>query len=242
MKVKAIISYDGSKFMGFQKQKTTQNTIATQIELALKSLNINSKIKGSGRTDRGVHSTGQIIDFTLPPFWQKKSLNELKNRLNSKLKYIQFEKIEIVDDCFDAQFSAKVRVYRYVIKTTPTSVFEKDFITYQKIDDFNLFKKAINLFKGEHNFKYFKKEGSITSSDIREIYKTKLFKLKDYIFVYFYANGYLRSQVRLMIATAIATANNKITLKELQNQINAKEKYITKSAPPNGLYLYKVIY
>ena len=45
-----------------------------------------------------------------------------------------------------------------------------------------------------------------------------------------------------MIVAAIATANNKITLKELHNQIEAKEKYITKPAPPNGLYLYKVIY
>ncbi len=242
MKVKAVISYDGSKFFGFQKQKNTPNTIVTQIELVLNSLNIYSKIKGSGRTDRGVHAIGQVIDFTLPPFWQQKSLEELKNRLNSKLKYIKFSKINIVDNSFDAQFSAKIRVYRYIIKTTPTSVFEQDFITYQNIENFNLFKDAIVAFVGKHNFKYFKKEGSITSSDIREIYKAKVFKLKDYIFIYFYADGYLRSQVRLMISAAIAVANRQISLNDLKEQIEAKAKYITKPAPPNGLYLFKVIY
>ena len=68
-RVKAVIAYDGGSFRGFQKQKSTKNTITTAIETALYSLGIKSKIRGSGRTDAGVHATGQVIDFEIPDFW-----------------------------------------------------------------------------------------------------------------------------------------------------------------------------
>ena len=86
MRVKAVIAYDGTHFKGFQKQTSTKQTITTATETALKSLGIQSEIRGSGRTDAGVHATGQIIDFELPPFWR--DLKKLKIELNRKLKYI----------------------------------------------------------------------------------------------------------------------------------------------------------
>ena len=69
MRVKSVISYDGSQYQGFQKQKTTKMTISSTIEEALYSLQIHSPIVGSGRTDSGVHATGQVIHFDIPEFW-----------------------------------------------------------------------------------------------------------------------------------------------------------------------------
>ena len=241
MRIKATISYDGSKFLGFQKQKYTQNTIVTQIELALKSLNIDSKIVGSGRTDKGVHAIGQVIHFDIPIFWQKKGLCELKNRLNHKLKYIKFKKLTITNNSFHAQYDAKVRVYRYIFKSD-TSPFEVDYISKINIENFELFKSALKLFEGKHNFKYFKKEGSYTSSDIREIYKIKTIKIKNYTITYISANGFLRSQVRLLIASAVAVANGEISLNQLKEQIELEKRYITKPVSGSGLYLFKVKY
>ena len=68
MRIKAILEYDGSKFYGFQKQNTTNQTVTTQIELVLKSIQITSNIVGSGRTDRGVHASNQVIHFDIPHF------------------------------------------------------------------------------------------------------------------------------------------------------------------------------
>jgi len=82
MRVKAVISYDGSQYQGFQKQKSTKMTISTAIEEALASLQIDSPIVGSGRTDAGVHATGQVIHFELPDFWN--DLEKLKLNLNRK--------------------------------------------------------------------------------------------------------------------------------------------------------------
>jgi len=70
MRVKATIAYDGSAFYGFQRQTNTPQTVTGQIEAVLKQLHIDTQIVGSGRTDRGVHATGQVIHFDLPDYWQ----------------------------------------------------------------------------------------------------------------------------------------------------------------------------
>jgi len=88
MRVKAVISYDGSQYQGFQKQKSTKMTISTAIEDALASLQIDPAIVGSGRTDAGVHATGQVIHFDIPDFWH--DLEKLKLNLNRKLTDISF--------------------------------------------------------------------------------------------------------------------------------------------------------
>ena len=242
MIVKAIISYNGNKFYGFQRQSKTSHTVTGSIEKALKSLGITSKIRGSGRTDRGVHATGQVVDFTLPKFWQNKSLKELKQRLNQKLKDIQFKHITVVADDFHSQYNAKVRVYRYLIKTTQPSVFEQEFVSFYKIKEPKKLLEALELYIGKHNFKNFKKEGSPTTSDIREVYKVKLKIFKNYYAIYFYATGYLRSQVRMMVEGALKVESGKLNISELKEQLEGSKKHFTTLAQPQGLYLARVIY
>jgi tRNA pseudouridine38-40 synthase len=133
MRVKAVISYDGSHYQGFQKQKSTKMTVSTAIEEALTSLQIDSPIVGSGRTDAGVHATGQVIHFDLPDFWP--DLEKLKLNLNRKLSDISFKHISPVANDFHARFSARKRLYRYVFKTQKPSVFEQKYISHYQ--DFN---------------------------------------------------------------------------------------------------------
>jgi len=128
MRVKAVIAYDGSGYKGFQKQTTTDKTVTAAIEKALRSLQINSSIVGSGRTDAGVHASGQVIHFDLPEFWS--DLDKLKLNLNRKLTEIQFKHISSVSHDFHARFSAKKRLYRYVFKTQKPSIFEQKYISY----------------------------------------------------------------------------------------------------------------
>jgi len=239
-KVKAVISYDGSAYSGFQKQTSTINTITHVIEEALYSLHITSCIVASGRTDAGVHATGQVIHFNLPDFWS--DLNKLKINLNRKLKDIEFKHISKVKDDFHARFSAKKRLYRYVFKTSNPSVFEKKYISYYS--DFNpeLLKKALICFEGKHDFKYFHKTGSITHTTVREIYKTRYKEYKGYHFIYFQANGFLRSQVRMMVEAAMLCAKGEITLEQLLIQVKCREKHTSKLASPEGLYLARVQY
>lgn len=240
MRVKAVISYDGSQYQGFQKQKSTKMTITAAIEEALASLQIHSPIVGSGRTDAGVHATGQVIHFDLPEFWN--DLEKLKRNLNRKLTDISFKHISLVPSDFHARFSAKKRVYRYVFKTQKPSVFEHKYISFYQ--DFNpdLLILALKIFEGEHDFNLFHKTGTVTHTTVREIYRTNYVKRNGYHFIYFQANGFLRSQVRMMVDAAMLCARGELSELELQEQLNCQKKHTTKLAPPEGLYLAKIFY
>jgi tRNA pseudouridine38-40 synthase len=240
MRVKAVISYDGSPYQGFQKQTTTNMTITGAIEEALTSLQIHSPIVGSGRTDAGVHATGQVIHFDLPDFW--KDLDKLKDALNRKLTDIYFKHITHVSNDFHARFSAKKRVYRYIFKTHRPSVFEQKYISQYQAFDPELLIKALKLFEGEHDFNFFHKTGSVTHTTVRQIYKTDYKVRNGYHFIYFQANGFLRSQVRMMVDAAMLCARHEISMTQLQEQLECQKKYTNRLAPAEGLYLARIIY
>jgi tRNA pseudouridine38-40 synthase len=240
MRVKAVISYDGSHYYGFQKQTSTHKTITAAIEKALKELQIFSEITGSGRTDAGVHATGQVIHFDLPEYWH--DLKKLKLNLNRKLHDIYIKHITKVESEFHARFSAKKRLYRYVFKTSRPSIFEQNYVSYYQTFDSEKLREALDYFVGEHDFTFFRKTGSDTYTTIRTIFYAHYVERKGYHFIYFKANGFLRSQVRMMVDAALSYAKNEISLKSLQEQINATTQHTSRLAPPEGLYLANILY
>lgn len=240
MRVKAVVAYDGNAYFGFQKQNNTSQTIASAIEKALYSLHIDSHIVASGRTDTGVHATGQIIHFDLPEFW--KDLDKLKFELNKKLHGIRFKHIMHVSQKFHARFNAKKRLYRYVFKTDQPSVFEENYISFYPVFDKTLLQQALACFEGEHDFDYFRKTGTLTHTTVRKIYYARYRQRRRYHFIYFQANGFLRSQVRMMIEAAMACASGALPIEALREQIACKIRHTTKLAPPNGLYLARITY
>ncbi len=240
MRVKAVIAYDGSGYHGFQKQTSTDKTVTSDIEKALRSLQIHTSIVGSGRTDAGVHASGQVIHFDLPEFWS--DLEKLKLNLNRKLTQIQFKHISSVSDDFHARFSVKKRLYRYVFKTQKPSVFEQKYISYYPEFDATLLTQALTLFRGEHDFDHFRKTGTVTHTSVRKIYKTDYIQRQHYHYIYFQANGFLRSQVRMMVEAAMLCARGEITLQQLAEQIECQAKHTTRLAPPEGLYLARINY
>jgi tRNA pseudouridine38-40 synthase len=239
-RVKAVIAYDGSVYFGFQRQTHTPMTITGEIEKALRALHIDSTIVGSGRTDAGVHATGQVIHFDIPPYWY--DLKKLTLNLNRKLNAITFKHISFVPNDFHARFWAKKRLYRYIFKTSLPSIFEKKYISQYNSFDTKILKQALLHFEGKHDFNFFRKTGSPTHSSIREIYSANYISYGKYHIIYFQANGFLRSQVRMMIDAALSCAQNKMTIHELQEQIECEERYCTTLAPPEGLYLARVLY
>jgi len=239
-RVKAVIAYDGSHYLGFQKQKSTKKTVSHAIEEALTSLHITSCITASGRTDAGVHATGQVIHFDLPSYWY--DLSKLRTTLNRKLKEIEFKHISKVPSDFHARFSAKKRLYRYIFKTHKPSVFEQKYISFYPTFNVNQLEEALKYFQGEHDFDYFRKTGTVTHTTVRTVYKAMYREYKGYHYIYFEANGFLRSQVRMMVETCMLYAQGKLSLEQIEEQICCTKKHTTKLAPPEGLYLAKLLY
>ena len=240
MRVKAVITYDGSSYYGFQKQTSTPHTITQEIESVLKSLQIDSPIVGSGRTDAGVHATGQVIHFDLPSYWH--DLEKLQLNINRKLTDIYVKHISQVADDFHARFSAKKRTYRYVFKTTRPSVFEQKYISYYEAFDTTKLHQTLQCFVGEHDFNLFRKTGTDTHTSIREIYQARHIQRGEYHIIYFQANGFLRSQVRMMIDTAIHTVRHGLDTSVILAQLSGSSQTHTHLAPPYGLYLAHISY
>jgi tRNA pseudouridine38-40 synthase len=240
MNVKITVSYDGSIYKGSQKQP---NKLAVEDKLieAFLSLDINSKIVFSGRTDKNVHATGQVFNIKIQEFWT--DLKKFKDVVNRKLPLsIKITRVEKVCEDFNARFWAKKRVYRYLVTTKSTTPFNAKYVTYVSSINEKLIKKAIKYFEGEHDFEFFHKKGSDKEYLIRTIYETKFYKYKDIYVFKFKANSYLRSQIRLMVGFLLKVSQEKLTIDDLRDQLNRKRHISRFPADGNGLYLTKVIY
>ncbi len=236
MRVKLTLAYDGTEFFGSQIQKHTNKTVMGTLTHILTQLGITSTPIASGRTDSGVHATAQVCHLDLPPFWN--DLAKLKERLNKMLPCsIHLRRIEQTSDDFHARYDAKRRVYRYLISTKESSPFLCRYITHLKTFDFEKAARNIRLFEGVHDFAYFQKTGSDVKTTTREIYRACAYKHKNTIILYFEANGFLRSQIRLMCGALLQLEADQIAA-----MLEKEQKFKIKPVPPQGLYLAKVKY
>lgn len=236
MRVKLTLAYNGTHFLGSQTQTETSNTILGNVEQVLKKLGIEERLIASGRTDKGVHATAQVCHLDLPHFW--KDREKLKRVMNEMLpSSIRVGKITHINNNFHARYSAKKRLYRYIIKEGDSNPFEADFVTFLKHTDREALESKIKLFEGQHDFAAFMKRGSDTGSSVREIYKTSLYEYKGYLILTFEANGFLRSQIRLMVGALLSLSGEAIV-----EQLEQKRKHPLRPAPANGLYLARINY
>lgn len=240
-RVKITMSYNGSAFMGSQQQPTTHETVIGTLLIALKRLKIHTSPKGSGRTDRGVHATHQVMHLDLPLYWT--DLQRLTEMLNMQLpSSIRIRRIEFVESEFHARYGARKRVYRYIIKEGTVNPFEDNFVSFIPSLDRDIISDAIRLFEGTHNFELFKKSGNDMDHFTRIIYRAYAYSHKGYFILVFEGNGFLRSQIRLMVGFLLRISAGKATKEQLIEQLNCIKRHSTDIAPHNGLYLTRIKY
>ncbi len=236
MRIKLTIAYDGTDFYGSQIQNQTDKTVIGTLHKALQKVGISSIPIASGRTDRGVHATAQVCHLDLPDFWS--DCSTLMPKLNRILpSSLQIKRIERVADDFHARYNAKSRVYRYILSTDTPSPFTSRYVTYMQNIDIEVLQKKILLFEGIHDFSSFCKTGSDVHTYVREIYRAFVYKHKNYIILHFEANGFLRAQIRMMVAALLEC--DVTTIKAMLAHTSSKR---IKPAPSNGLYLAKIKY
>jgi len=240
-RVKITMSYNGSAFMGSQQQPTTHETVIGTLLIALKRLKIHTEPKASGRTDRGVHATHQVMHLDLPMYWS--DLRRLSDMLNMQLpSSIRIGQIEFVDSEFHARYGAKKRVYRYILKEGKSNPFEDNFITFVPTLNSEAIIDAIKLFEGTHSFELFKKSGNDLEHFTRKIYRAYAYTHKGHLILCFEGSGFLRSQIRLMVGFLLRISSGKSTKEQLLEQLNCIKRHSTDIAPHNGLYLTRIHY
>ena len=237
MKYLMTFGYDGSNFNGFQRQKDVKNVQGTIEKELSKILNSPIIIKGSGRTDAGVHAINQCAHFEYPKVNTHKLKKELNKSFNNE---IIVKSIKKVDSDFHARFSVKYKEYYYVLNCSRNKRNDKYFYTTYKNLDINKMKEAANLFIGCHDFRNF-------VSGKRDDYTTyiksiKIVEKKDLIIMKFKGVGFYRYMVRHLAGSIYDVGRGKLELKELQKLIDKKVIKESSVLPAYGLYLVKIWY
>ena len=240
MKYLISISYDGSKFYGFQRLKN-HDTIQKKIEDALSIIAKKKiEIKGAGRTDRGVHATDQKATFNLDI---NIDIDHLKIALNSLLApYINITSVKIVDENFHPRFNVLKKEYIYKINLGKYNPLLFDY-TFEPNYKLNIpkMKECAKVFLGVHNFKNFTSGERSNYECI--IYDIKFKKVKEVLEIKFIGKSFYRYMIRNLVGAMLDISNEKASIEEIKEALEQPDvKKQFKTAIPNGLYLNKIEY
>lgn len=245
MRLKAIISYDGSGFSGYQVQPNGR-TVQEEVERVVTHMNrgIFSRITASGRTDTGVHAVGQVIHFdsqlSIPPSGWVKALN---SQLPGDIRVMS---VEEVPDAFHARYDVKWKTYRYkwTLEEIPLP-FERHLLSYVpgKTPDIDRMREAAEALLGEHDFRSFSAANTSIQDFVRIIYDVGIERYGQQLHLVITGNGFLYNMVRIIAGTLWEIGIGKRQPEEMATIIAAKDRIQAgKTAPPQGLYLEKVGY
>jgi tRNA pseudouridine38-40 synthase len=252
-----VVSYDGTDFHGFQVQAgvpTIQGTLEEALALFCEP---EGRVAGAGRTDAGVHASGQVVMVQLP--WRH-ALADLQNAWNVRLpSTIAVRRLAVAPEGFHPRYSAAKRTYRYYViegdsATLGRSPLTDRFALYmQQPLDVEAMQAAAASMVGEHDFATF---GQPTKgeSTVRRVFAAEWQVVIDslapldeaperQLVLTVTANGFLRTMVRNLVGTFLAVGRGAWTLGAVAEALAAKDR--RRSAPPapsNGLVLEQVIY
>ncbi|MEI7469700.1 MAG: tRNA pseudouridine(38-40) synthase TruA [Chloroflexota bacterium] len=243
MKIRATLAYDGTHYFGFQRQASVR-TVQGEVEAAL--LQICGKsvgIIGAGRTDTGVHASGQVIAFEVD--WVH-PLDRLQCALNANLPDdVVIRSIEICDEKFHPRFSAVSRTYEYTLRMDLVRHPLMRYYAWQvpwvlNVDNMNI---AAERLIGEHDFRAF---GSPTvgESTVRRIIRANwqevsLYELRFTI----EANAFLFRMVRRIVGTLVRIGSDRNSVEDIDRMLEARNPDLIKGvAPACGLCLVNVSY
>lgn len=241
--IKLDISYDGTNYCGWQKQKNAITIQSVLEETISKIVKEDIILVASGRTDSKVHALGQVANFKMNC---NIPVGNLVRAINSLLPNdIRVLSAQEVNTQFSSRFSSKKKTYLYRIYNNEISspFYSKysSFIPYKL--DIDLMKQALELLVGEHDFKAFMSTGSDVKNTIRTIYSVNLFKKNNIIEIEITGNGFLYNMVRIIVGTIIEIGNNKRNINCIEDAyIIRNRSLLGKTAKPEGLFLKEVIY
>jgi tRNA pseudouridine38-40 synthase len=244
-KYQILVEYIGTNFRGWQVQKkgkTIQGLIQKIISNLLKEKII---LLGSGRTDTGVHAIEQSAHFECKNEIKQfdrflKSMNHFLNKDGVSILKIRKRKKD-----FHARFSAKIRIYKYVIinqLSRPVLDKNKCWHIIKKLDLVAMKKGAKNLV-GTKDFSSFRASSCRAKSPIKTMKLVKIKSYKNKIEIEFRSQSFLQQQVRSMVGCLKYLGENKWSLKKFKSVMKSKKRILcAPPAPPEGLFLARIIY
>ena len=240
MKYLINLSYNGSKYYGYQIQKN-KDTVEGEIEKVLsKIFNTNINTIGASRTDKGVHALNQYCTFEVTKDLNSKKLLHSINSLLSENVYVK--SIKKVNDNFNVRYDVKRKEYIHKINMGEYNPIESEYVyQYCKNIDKELLDIFINQFKGEHNYRSFtsdKDNGNYIRNVIID-YKIS----KKVLYIRFESSGFLRYMIRNIVGLLLDINDSKKSICDIEDIFKLEDRTsLGRCASPVGLYLSKIEY
>ena len=239
-----VVEYDGRPFCGWQRQ-ANRLSVQEVIETALERLTGEKVvIQAAGRTDAGVHATGQVVSFDLPVARPPFTIGEALN-FHTRPHPVAILKVEEVPESFEARFSATARHYEYLIlnRRGRPALMEGRVWHVPKALDLEAMNAGARLILGRHDFTTFRAAECQANSPLRTLDRFEARRDGDLIRIEASARSFLHSQVRSMVGSLKLVGEGRWTPEDFRAALDAQDRArCGPLAPPDGLYLTRVDY
>ena len=242
---KLTIEYDGLPYAGWQRQKEVVS-VQEVIEQSLAQFIPEKPILTvAGRTDAGVHATGQVAHFDVHEKVLDPAVIESATNHYLKNKKVAILKVEQVDDTFHARFSARRRSYIYRIVNRRAALTFEEGCAWQISKKLNVEKMRIgaSYLIGSHDFTSFRDSQCQAKSPLRTLDSIEIKEKGSEITLYLSARSFLHHQVRIITGTLVDIGRGKIQPEDIKEILQKKDRCVAGlTAPAYGLYLVEVLY
>jgi len=235
-------SYDGHPFHGWQIQKDALTIQQVMEEVLFRIFKTETPLTVSGRTDAGVHALNQYAHFEAGTRMQSENIVAAVNSIINKAIYIK--ECSLVDDAFHARFSANKRTYMYKIMKE-FSPFERFYASYfpHKKFSLSLLQQASKYLLGTHDYNVFAHDTSQLPSTLCTVDSADWSETDTHFIFTISANRFMHNMVRRIVGTLLHISHEGLEPDYIDKILSAQDyNLLGMTAPPQGLYLFKVTY
>lgn len=241
---KLTLSYDGTRYRGWQRQGNTENTIQAKVEGALsRILGQSVEVSGSGRTDAGAHARMQVVSFRAET---ELTVQEILSRLRISLpEDIAANDLTIAAPRFHARLSCVGKTYIYRVQNSEVpNVFERKFMyRVSEALDVAAMEDAAKVLFGEHDFTAFQSNKRMKKSAVRRIDAIDITRHGEEIRFTVSGDGFLYNMVRIIVGTLLEAGAHRMSAEDVRYALDSKvRENAGPTAPAQGLCLWEIFY
>ena len=241
---KLLLAFDGTRYLGWEKQQNTDMTIQGKIEAVLeKMVEAPVELIGCGRTDAGVHAKGMVANVKLET---KMTPQQICTYMNHYLPDdICVREVSIASERFHSRYNATGKTYCYTCYVGEFKpLFDRKYV-YVIDQELNLeaMRNAAEYLMGEHDFASFCANKKMKKSTVRIVDKIDIVRKGEYLYLTFHGNGFLHHMVRILTGTLLEVGFGKRSPESMTELLEAKNRALAGvTAPAQGLCMMKVDY
>lgn len=241
---KFILSYDGTRYYGWEHQPNTEMTIQGKLERVLSRMTDSEvEVIGAGRTDAGVHAKGMMANARLET---RMTEEEIRDYMNAYLpEDICVNEVRIASDRFHSRYNALGKTYCYTCYVgNRKPVFQRKYVhILEREPDIEAMRRAAEYLTGTHDYASFCSNPRMKKSTVRKVDRIEIERSGSFLNLTFHGSGFLQHMVRILTGTLLEVGYGKRTPESMKELLEAKKRALAgPTAPAKGLCLMRVDY